>query len=918
MTSELTKIYDHSVIEKELYEWWEKEGFFRPEKSKELGLTNEDSERYCITIPLPNVTGQLHLGHAITISLEDLMTRYERMRHKETLYIPGTDHAGIATQNVVERELLKQGIKRKDLGREKFVEKVWEWKDKYQKRITEQSKSLGISSDWTREHFTLDPDLSRAVREAFYRLYNKKLIYRGEYLVNWCPGRCESAISDLETESIEEQGQLWYIKYPIITNSWNGPQHPWSSGKWAEGVTDFIIVATTRPETLLGDSAIATIGSHPKYAKYIGKKAVLPAVGRFIPVIVDEHVDPEFGTGALKITPAHDPNDFEIGQKHNLEFINIFSENAEILPGFVDSYTGLDRYECREAIIKDLEKEGLLTEIEPYNYAIAHCQRCHTIIEPRVSIQWFVSTKTLAEAAVEKVRAGETKIIPFREEQRFFQWMENIHDWCISRQLWWGHRIPVWYCDDCDAEICPKPDVDAVETCPKCGSSKVHQDEDVLDTWFSSGLWPFSTLGWPNVDHPDFKRFFPTDTRETGYDILFFWVARELMMGIELTGQVPYHMVYLHGLIRDEKGKKISKSMENVDQYDPLVIIKEFGADSLRYVLISNSVPGLDTNLDPKNIDVAHKYCNKIWQASRYVLTNITSEEKIPKIDELELDKLKFPDKWILSRLNSLIRDVQSYMDNYDYLRMTREIKSFFWSEFCDWYIEMSKIFLYDESYSDKHVQKAILLHVLETFYKLLHPVMPFITEKLWQTLPDNLKTTPTIMYAPWPTAQESFIDPTIEDSFLLMADFVREVRWVKHDFGIPLKTLVPLQISIETEAHRELFELCRNELVKMAFIDENKFIIDKKIVPPPQSARIVLSGIPAFVPLSGMIDLEKEKARINTSLEKARKEANKIDKKLKSQFSERAPKELVEKERQNLEELRIKIEQLEDQLKML
>jgi valyl-tRNA synthetase len=902
MIDELAKVYDHQTIEKELYEWWEGEGLFRPEKSHELGLTDKNSERFCITIPLPNVTGQLHLGHAITISLEDLMTRYERMRQKET-------------QNVVERELLKQGIKRKEIGRDKFVQEVWKWKDQYHARITEQSKRLGISCDWSREHFTLDSDLSKAVRVAFYNLYNKDLIYRGEYLVNWCPGRCESAISDLETESEEQQGHLWYIKYPIVTDSWQGPQYPWSSGRWAEGATEFITVATTRPETLLGDSAVATLGTHPKYNKYIGKKAVLPAVERQIPVIEDEHVDLEFGTGALKITPAHDPNDFEIGQRHHLEFINIFTENAKILPGFVDSYTGLDRYECRKAIIKDLEIEDLLVDIQPYTHSIAHCQRCHTIIEPRVSTQWFVSTKSLAKAAIEKVKDGETKILPLREELRFFQWMETIHDWCISRQLWWGHRIPVWYCEECDAEICPEPDVDIVESCPKCKSSKVHQDEDVLDTWFSSALWPFSTLGWPNIDHPDYKRFYPTDTRETGYDILFFWVAREMMMGIELTDQVPYHMVYLHGLIRDEKGKKISKSMENINEYDPLTIIKEFGADSLRYVLISNSVPGLDTNLDPKNIDVAHKYCNKIWQASRYLMTNIDPDEKIYRIDEINLEKLNFPDKWILSRLNSLIRDVQNYMDNYEYLQMTRVIKSFFWSEFCDWYIEMSKIFLYDDNYSDKNIQKTILIHVLETFYRLSHPIMPFITEKLWQALPSNIKDVPTIMYAKWPEVNESFLKTKLEESFLLMSDFVREVRRVKHDFGVPLKTLVPLQIETK---NKELFEICKNELVKMAFIDEEKFKIEDEIVPPPQSVRIVLSGIPAFIPLSGMIDIDKERTRIKTFLEKANLEKSKIEKKLRGQFSERAPKDLVDKERQKLEELVIKIDQLEDQLKFL
>jgi len=915
MKEKLLKVYDHKKIEKEIYEWWEKEGFFPPEKSKELGITNESSDRFCITIPLPNVTGQLHLGHAITISLEDLMTRYERMRQKETLYIPGTDHAGIATQNVVERELLKQGIKRKELGRDKFVEKVWEWKDKYHTRITKQSKSMGISCDWTREYFTLDPNLSQAVREAFYRLYHKGLIYRGEYLVNWCPGRCESAISDLETEPIEEKGHLWYIKYPIISKSWKGPKNPWASGKWAEGAKDFIIVATTRPETLLGDSAVATIETHPKYAKFVGKWAVLPGVGRSIPIIADPYVDPEFGTGALKITPAHDPNDFEIGKKHDLEVINIFNEKAQILPGFVDFYTGLDRYECREAILRDLEKEGLLADIEPYFHSEPHCQRCHTTIEPRISLQWFVKTKPLAEVAMKKVKERDIKIIPEREEPRFFQWMENIHDWCISRQLWWGHRIPVWYCNECKAEICPEPNVEVVKTCPKCNSSKVHQDEDVLDTWFSSGLWPFSTLGWPNIEHPDYKRFFPTDTRETGYDILFFWVAREIMLGLELTGKVPYHTVYLHGLIRDEKGKKISKSMEDVDQYDPLVIIKDFGADSLRYVLISNAVPGLDTNLDPRNLDAAHKFCNKIWQASRFVLSNISEHEEIPRFNTLDSNLLKFADKWIISRLNSLIQEVQMHIDNYEYLQMVRKIKTFFWNEFCDWYIEMSKIYLYDEEYIDKFIHKSVLLHVLENFYRLMHPIIPFITEKLWQALPDNLKDIPTIMYAQWLNADKNFINLTIEDSFNIIADFIREIRRVKHEFGIPLKKTVPLHIETE---NTQIFELAQFEFINMAFIDDNKFIIKKDITPPPQSIRIVLHGIPAFIPLSGMIDIEKQKSRIRNVLDKSNAEFKKIEKKLQSEFATKAPKDLVDSERQKLEALRVKIDQFKDQIETL
>lgn len=918
MAEELPKVYDHRIFEKKIYKFWEKEGFFRPEKSKELGIIDEnsDSERYCITIPLPNVTGQLHMGHAITISLEDLMTRYERMRHKETLYIPGTDHAGIATQNVVERELLKQGIKRKELGREKFVKKVWEWKDKYHKRITEQSKRLGISTDWTREHFTLDPDLSLSVRHAFYRFYKKNLIYRGEYLVNWCPGRCESAISDLETESRNEQGNLWYIKYPIKTDSWESPQNDWGSGKWAEGATDYITVATTRPETLLGDSGVATIKTHKKFGQYVGKIAVLPAVGREIPIITDPLVDPEFGTGAVKITPAHDPNDFEMGKTHDLQFINIFTEKAEILPGFVDKYTGMDRYECRDAIVKDLEKEGLIVKIEEYSHSVGHCQRCDSTIEPRISIQWFVKTKKLAEAAMEKVNNGETVILPQREKKRFFQWMSNIRDWCISRQLWWGHRIPVWYCDDCNEEICPEPDINKITECPKCGSAQVHQDEDVLDTWFSSGLWSFSTLGWPNTESSDYKRFFPTNTRETGYDILFFWVAREMMMGIELTGESPYHTVYLHGLIRDEKGRKISKSMENIEDYDPLKIIEEHGADSLRFVLISNSVPGLDTNLDPRNVEAAHRFCNKIWQASRYVLSNIGNDKDIVRVSDIDKKLLKFPDKWILSRLNQLIKDVQNYMDKYDYLRMAREIKSFFWNDFCDWYIEMSKIYLYNEENSDKFIQKSVLLHVLDFSFRLLHPIMPFITEKLWQLLPDAFKTYPTIMYASWPKYQRKYSNKSTERAFIVMAELVKEIRKVKHDFGIPLKTKVPLKI--EGKEIKQIFKLCNHEFIKMANVDEENFVISPSIEPPPQSACIVLKNMNAYVPLAGMIDIEKEKLRINKAIEKKNKHIQKITQKLSGDFAARAPPELVEKEKIKLEELKVQSNHLKEQLAIL
>mgnify|MGYP002682281751 CR=1 FL=1 len=510
----------------------------------------------------PNVTGALHLGHAMTAAVEDLMTRYYRMRGYEALYLPGSDHAGIATQNVVERELARQGITRQDLGRERFVEKVWEWKDIYHARITQQHQRLGVSCDWERERFTLDNGLGRAVRTVFARLYEKGLIYRGAYLVNWCP-RCESAISDLEAIAQEHDDHLWTIRYPIVNDDWQGPEHPWGSGRWAEGATEFIEMATARPETIMGDVAVATHKGHERFARLIGRTAVLPIMGRRIPILADEFVDPEFGTGAVKITPAHDPDDYEVGLRHGLEAITVLTDTAT-MNELAGPYEGMDRYEARDAVVRDFEKEGLLVKVEPYHHSVDHCQRCDTVVEPRISTQWFLNVKPLAEAAIDAVRRGETTIIPEREERRFYNWMENIRPWCISRQLWWGHRIPVWYCDNCGQQTCQMEDP---TRCAHCGSDQIGQDPDVLDTWFSSGLWPFSTLGWPDDTH-DMRRFYPTDMRETGYDILFFWVAREMMLGIEMTGQAPYKTVYLHGLVRNETGKKISKSMENIEEYD--------------------------------------------------------------------------------------------------------------------------------------------------------------------------------------------------------------------------------------------------------------------------------------------------------------------------------------------------------------
>ncbi|HEC33150.1 MAG TPA: valine--tRNA ligase, partial [Chloroflexi bacterium] len=768
MAESLAKIYNPKDIEEQLYQWWEERGYFRPETLVEKGLATADGPRWCMTLPPPNVTGALHLGHAMVAAVEDLMTRYHRMRGFETLFLPGSDHAGIATQNVVERELAKEGLTRHDLGRERFVAKVWEWKEIYHRRITDQTKRLGVSCDWTRERFTLDEGLSHAVRTAFVRLYKKGLIYRGTYLVNWCP-RCTSAISDLEVVPEERASHLWYVRYPIVNGDWDGPSPAlpvkgrWGSGRWAEGATEFIEMATTRPETILGDTAVAVHPDDPRWQHLVGKTAVLPVIGRRIPIIADEAVDPEFGTGAVKVTPAHDPTDNEIGLRHGLEAPNVMTATAQ-MNELAGPYAGQDRFECRRNIVADFEKEGLLIKIEPYFHTVGTCERCHTDIEPRISTQWFVNVKPLAEAAVEAVRSGATTIIPDREEHRFFHWMENIRPWCISRQLWWGHRIPVWYCDDCGGQTCEMTDP---TVCAHCGSANIHQDEDVLDTWFSSGLWPFSTLGWPDTDAPDYRRYYPTDMRETGYDILFFWVAREMMLGLEMTGQTPFTTVYLHGLVRNEEGKKISKSMENIEEYDPLNIIEKYGSDALRYTLLTSSTPGLDMNLDPRRLEGARNFGNKIWQAARFILSNYPKSEVqslSPDIRHRTSD-LELVDRWILSRLNRLIQSVTRLFETYQYGEAGRQIHDFLWGEYCDWYIEASKVRLYDEA-ADKTVPRAVLLHVLETALRLLHPFMPFVTEAIWQALPrPSLFSTQVggggeaLILARWPEPDTALLD---------------------------------------------------------------------------------------------------------------------------------------------------------------
>jgi valyl-tRNA synthetase len=913
----MDKTYDPHVTEKRLYDWWESQGYFKPETLVEKGLADPDGPAWCITMPPPNVTGALHLGHALTAAIEDLMTRYYRMRGRETLYLPGADHAGIATQNVVERELAKQGIKRHDLGREKFVEEAWEWKEIYHARITEQHKRLGISCDWDRDRFTLDEGLSRAVRTAFVQLFKKGLIYRGAYLVNWCP-RCESAISDLEAIPEEHDTHLWTIRYPLVESNWDGPHHPWGSGRWAEGATDFIEMATTRPETILGDTAVATHEGHERFGKFIGRTAMLPAIERRIPIITDELVDPDFGTGAVKVTPAHDPNDYEMGLRHGLEAPTVLTDTAR-MNELAGPYEGMDRYECREAIVRDLKKEGLLIKIEPYHHAVAHCQRCDTIVEPRISTQWFLNVKPLAEAAMEAVRNGETTIIPEREERRFFHWMENIRPWCISRQLWWGHRIPVWYCDNCGEQTCEMEDP---TECAHCGSAAIHQDPDVLDTWFSSGLWPFSTLGWPD-DTPDLRRYYPTDMRETAYDILFFWVAREMMLGVELTGQAPYKMVYLHGLIRAEQGRKISKSMEDIDEYDPLRIIDQIGADPLRYTLLTSSTPGNDMTPDPRRLEGARNFGNKIWNAARFVISNIQVPQPGAGDWLLDTRRWELPDRWIVSRLNRLIADATELFDSYQYSEAGRRINEFLWSEFCDWYIEACKIRLYGDDEEARAVAQAVLVTTLEMALRLLHPYMPYVTEEIWQHLkaawPGSEGWAESLMITPWPEADEARFDDEAEGDMALLMDLIRQIRNARAEFDVTPGRRVPATLVGGDKL--EMLEGQRGLLTFLGKVDDAQLTLNRTLDEKPRRAvaLVTTGGVEAYLPLAGLVDLEQEMARLHKALAEADGEIRRAEGMLANEnFTSKAPARVVQQQRDRLAEQQERRARLQARLQAL
>ena len=846
------------VFETKWYKFWEENGYFKPTDRK-------DKENFSIVIPPPNVTGALHIGHALNGTLQDIMVRYKRMKGYNVLWVPGTDHAGIATQNMVEKDLASKGIKKEDLGREKFVEKVWEWKEKYGNRIIEQIKRLGLSCDWSRLRFTMDEKLSKAVRKVFVQLYKEGLIYKDKYIINWCP-RCHTALSDLEVEYKEETGKLYYIEYPFEDGSGG------------------VVVATTRPETMFGDTAVAVNPNDERYKNIIGKNVILPIKNKVIPVIADEYVDMEFGTGVVKITPAHDPNDFEVGRRHNLPIVVAIDDYGKMTEEALH-YKGLDRFECRSKLVAELESKGFVKNVAEHKHAVGTCYRCHTTIEPYVSEQWFVKTKPLAEPAIKAVEEGRTRFIPKNWEKTYFEWMYNIRDWCISRQLWWGHRIPVYKCEECGKYTVSEEEP---KVCEHCGSTKLVQEEDVLDTWFSSALWPMSTLGWPE-ETEDLKRFYPTSLLVTGFDIIFFWVARMMMMGLHFKKDVPFRDVYIHALVRDQYGQKMSKTKGNV--IDPLEVVEKYGADSLRFTLAILAAQGRDIKLSEDKIEGYKRFMNKIWNAFRYIKLNTEGQEfnEKPK-------KLSPASVWIKSRLAKTIKKVEDSLKEYKFNEAASAIYQFLWHEFCDYYIEMSKVHLNDEfSYSVKYT----LLEVFETTLRLLHPFTPFITEELWQKLPN--KTHESIMIAPYPEFKESLISEEIESSMDIVLDTIRSIRNLRSENNIPPAKKIKVYIKTANEQVQSIIVNFKNYIYALAGV-ENLIITDKI-----EEECIIQSTIygDIYLPVEGNIDIEKEIARLEKLLKKQEKSLSFLNSKLTNQaFLERAPKELVEEKKAELEEI--------------
>ena len=877
MNKELPKVYEPREVEGRVYEMWEKNGCFE-------GHRDPDKRPFTIVMPPPNVTGQLHMGHAMDCTLQDILIRFKRMQGYAALWVPGTDHAGIATQIKVEEELRKsEGLTRYDLGREKFLERVWDWKHKFGNRIVEQQKKLGASCDWSRARFTMDEGLSNAVRHVFVSLYNKGLIYKGSRIINWCP-HCVTALSDAEVEYKEKPGHLWHIRYPIAGE---------------EG--RYVTVATTRPETMLGDTGVAVNPEDGRYRDIVGKKCILPLVNKEIPIVADAYVDMEFGTGCVKMTPAHDPNDFEVGLRHNLESIRVLDDNGKVVEGY-GRYSGMDRYEARKAIVADLEEQGYLVKVEEHTHNVGTCYRCGTDVEPIISAQWFVKMEPLAREALRVVNDGEVKFVPDRFSKIYTNWMENVHDWCISRQLWWGHRIPAWTCEDCGGMTVSETDP---TECQHCHSTHIRQEEDVLDTWFSSALWPFSTLGWPDESSEDFKYFYPTDVLVTGYDIIFFWVARMIFSACEHTGKPPFHTVFIHGLVRDDKGRKMSKSLGN--GIDPLEMADQYGADALRFNLITGNSPGNDMRFYTERCEAMRNFANKIWNASRFLMMNLT-------IDRCELpDRLELEDKWILSKLNSVIPEVTENMERYELGVAAQKVYDFIWDSYCDWYIELTKTRLQGEDEDSKLRAQQVLCYVLTETLKLLHPFMPFITEEIWQALPHSGDY---LMLQQWPQHRAELDFPEEEKAMELIMDAIRGVRARRAEMNVPPSKKAQLTVST---LERAVFEQGIPFLKRLAYASD---VTVEGVADAGSDDAMTAQGMVTvtthaarlFMPLAELVDLEKEKARIEKELKKNRAELDKLEAKLGNPgFVNKAPAHVVEAEQDRAEKLRALLAKLEE-----
>ena len=878
MATNLPKGYEPAAVEEKWYRQWEEKGFFHADE-------NSPKPHYSIVIPPPNVTGVLHMGHALNNTLQDVLARWKRMTGHEVLWMPGTDHAGIATQNVVEKQLAAEGTDRHALGREGFIERVWRWRSESGGQIINQLKRLGASCDWERERFTMDEGLSKAVREVFVKLYEDGLIYRDNRLINWCP-RCHTALSDLEVEHDDKKGNLWHLRYPVI------------------GTDRYLVVATTRPETMLGDTAVAVNPDDERYADLVGKKVLLPLVNREIPIVADDYVDREFGSGAVKITPAHDFNDFEIGKRHDLEFINIFDESG-IVNENGGGYIGLERYEARKKVVADLEAQGLLERIDDYANAVGECYRCKTVIEPYMSKQWYVKVGPLAKEAIAAVESGRTRIVPQQWEKTYFEWMYNIQDWCVSRQIWWGHRIPAWFCDACGEISVSREDLTA---CQHCGSGEIHQETDVLDTWFSSALWPFSTMGWPEQT-PTLAKFYPTSCLVTGFDILFFWVARMMMMGLKFMDEVPFKEVYIHALVRDAQGQKMSKSKGNV--IDPLTVIDEYGADAFRFTLVAFAAMGRDIKLSTERIAGYRNFANKLWNASRFALMNL--EDFTPDGKGLGDMSLSLADHWILGRLQVAIKDVSAALGEYKFNDAANALYSFTWHEFCDWYIELSKDDLYGSDAAVKQRAQAVLYHVLEQLLRLLHPFMPFITEEIWQNLPGQ-RPVESLMQAAYPTTEAVIGETGQAGKMETLMAVIRAIRNIRGEMDVPPAKQITAVLDCKSEETVAVLEEGEGYVRTLARVGELAYgvAVDR----PGQTATQVAGDVEVLLPLAGLINIEEEEKRLTKEIAKVQKDVDFFCKKLSNEkFVANAPAEVLEKDRGKQAEAEEKLGILEQSL---